>query len=95
VLAGDLNTTPAGFPNASIGSDGRTAFDQLVEGNDLQWQPQSPPDARQLTFSTLKPGNVIDWILVSKKHWDFIDYGVFPSQLSDHFPVQAVIKIRH
>ncbi len=90
IAVGDFNSTPTGFPRAEQSTTGKTAFDVLVASNQFQFQPRLKPSADEMTFLSSDPTQVIDWILIPP-NWEFADYKVIKSTLSDHRPVSATI----
>jgi endonuclease/exonuclease/phosphatase family metal-dependent hydrolase len=102
IAAGDFNSTPIGFPQSSQTPSGDNALQRLIDCDDFCYSPVEPPSPGQLTFSTMSPKSVIDWILVSKKKNEhqsfdssspFTSYEVIPTDLSDHRPVVAEITL--
>jgi len=91
VLAGDVNSTRGGFPQAERGAAGLTAIDILTQTY------SGPPlfgtsDARlasQLTFPSQAPHACIDWILSDQLA--VTDRFVLPGLHSDHLAVRAVL----
>jgi len=103
IAAGDFNSTPTGFPQSSQTSDGDNALQRLIDCDAFFCCPADPPSSEQLTFSTMSPKSVIDWILVSKKPPadqsidppnSFVSYEAIPTDLSDHRPIVAEITLR-
>jgi endonuclease/exonuclease/phosphatase family metal-dependent hydrolase len=89
VVAGDLNSTPSGFPNSQADAVEGNALDVLDASSLFQRRPEQPPkDSMTLTYHSTQPKSVIDWVLVPR-YWQFIDYRVESSELSDHRPVVA------
>ena len=89
IVAGDLNSTPPGFPESARDAGGRNAVATLDASGRFRRMPvDPPPSAALLTFPSPEPTRLIDWILVPPD-WDFLDYAVEPSPLSDHRPVRA------
>ena len=86
VVAGDLNSTPEGFPHAQLTSGGRTALSFLLGGGAYRTMPERDPTPQDLTFSVDKPRSVIDWILVPQR-WTITAKIVEDWPLSDHKPV--------
>ena len=83
-VAGDLNSTPNGFPGWSTDSHGANAIDVLDQSAIFLRHPESPPtDKSDYTFHSANPASVIDWILVPRG-WRLTDRRVHASQLSDH-----------
>lgn len=92
LVAGDLNSTPPGFPWSQTDHDGRNAVALLDESHLFQRRPMDPPTATtDLTFHATDPRSVIDWILIPTS-WKFVRYEVIPSELSDHRPVIAEVE---
>ena len=89
VVAGDLNSTPSGFPNSQADAVAGNALDLLDASSLFQRRPEQAPDnSTKLTYHSTQPKSVIDWVL-APKYWQFIDYRVELSALSDHRPVVA------
>jgi endonuclease/exonuclease/phosphatase family metal-dependent hydrolase len=89
IVAGDLNSTPPGFPQSASDSSGNNAIAILDGSGRLQRKPiATPPTNQDLTYHSVEPRCVIDWILIPPK-WRFVQYGVELSHLSDHRPVYA------
>ena len=91
VVAGDLNTTPSQFPNSQSDSDGINAFDKLIEQTEFSYSPNSVAGTQSLTYSSVNPKLLIDWILLSHE-LRLIKQEIIDSQLSDHRPVVATIE---
>ena len=89
IVAGDLNSTPPGFPKSAAGHDGTNAIAMFDKSGRFQRSPTDRPlsDA-DLTFHSVEPSSVIDWILIPAD-WRFLQYTVGSSQLSDHRPIYA------
>lgn len=91
IVAGDLNSTPPGFPESASDPDGNNAMETLDDASCFQRSPLSRPVAAdELTFHCVEPRCVIDWVLIPLD-WHFLQYSVELSQLSDHRPVHADI----
>jgi endonuclease/exonuclease/phosphatase family metal-dependent hydrolase len=86
VLAGDMNSAPAGFPHAERTDDGRTALSVLLSGGAYRTMPEGEPTPQDLTFSTDDPHCAIDWIMVPTQ-WNIVAKDVRDWPLSDHQPV--------
>jgi endonuclease/exonuclease/phosphatase family metal-dependent hydrolase len=93
ILAGDFNSTPPGFPQAAEDDHQRNAIAVLQEDGRFHSRPLRAPAPTDLTFSSDSPRSVIDWIFIPSS-WQFADYVVEPSTLSDHRPVYADIELR-
>ena len=91
VIAGDLNTTPSHFPNSQYDSDGINAFDKLIEQTEFSYSPNSIADTQSLTYSSIEPILLIDWILLSHG-LRLVKQEIVDSQLSDHRPVVATME---
>ena len=89
IVAGDLNSTPPGYPESETDPGGVNAIEVFGNCGAFQRQrlAQSPADG-DLTFHAAKPTCVIDWILIPSD-WGFLQYRVELSELSDHRPVYA------
>jgi len=92
ILAGDFNSSPAGFPGAQPDAGGRTALGLLINSGRFHTIPDGPPAPSELTFPSWKPDRLIDWILVPPD-WDIEFRRVIDSPLSDHCPVVVEIRI--
>ncbi len=92
IAIGDFNSTPSSFPSAECDSDGQNAMDVLLESQHFAVTPESVPIVAGMTYSSMKPDRVIDWILIPKT-WSFSNHRVILSDLSDHRPVVADLLI--
>ena len=90
LLAGDLNSTPPGYPQACQDNHGENAITCLDTSQLFKRLPNKPPTPEQLTFSSSQPQTVIDWIMAPTT-WNFENYQAIDSRLSDHRPVMAII----
>jgi endonuclease/exonuclease/phosphatase family metal-dependent hydrolase len=94
ILAGDFNSSPLHYPLATPDPSGQTALSWLwAQGG---WQtrprPEEMPAPQDLTFSSLYPRQVIDWILVPG-HWHIHSHRVVDSGLSDHRLVLTEVEV--
>ena len=65
ILAGDLNSTPSGFPESEIDGHGNNAIQTFDRSGFFQgFQPELPLTSEDLTFHSVHPEMVIDWILI-------------------------------
>lgn len=93
VVAGDMNSTPPSFPNTDADADGRNAITTFDQSERFRRSPVAPPTGTDhLTFHSAKPTCIIDWILIPSG-WEFLDYDVRSSPLSDHRPVVADVMM--
>ena len=92
VLAGDFNSTPVDFPCATLDPEGTTAMSVLFESGRWKTLPTGKPAAHELTFSTIKPQSVIDWILIPRD-WKIISKKVIGGELSDHYAVIMEVEV--
>jgi endonuclease/exonuclease/phosphatase family metal-dependent hydrolase len=94
IMAGDFNSTPARYPLATPDPSGRTALGWLWDQGGYQTRPlpTGMPAPGDLTFSTLNPRQVIDWILVPH-HWRILSHRVVAAGLSDHCLVLLEVEI--
>lgn len=92
VVAGDLNSTPPGFPTAVLSPDGENAMSILLESGGYRASPTTGPAPSDLTFRAGRPMKVIDWILVPPT-WRISSKEVVASDLSDHLPVVLEVEI--
>lgn len=93
IAAGDFNSTLPAFPHAATTANGRSAMRVLRDSGDFIMHPQTLPEPSELTFSSLDPSRVIDWVLIPKT-CEFVDYQVLDSQLSDHRPLLVTVRLR-
>jgi len=93
VVAGDLNSTPVGFPAARSDPRGQTALSILLADGGFRTLPSAKPRAEDLTFSTTIPRSVIDWILVPPD-WRILSRTAIDTKLSDHRPVVMEVQVR-
>lgn len=94
ILAGDFNSTPAGFPfhESPPPEIGEWNAIQLVNRNGFQVRPAADPAAKDFTYPARQPDRVIDWIAVPAA-WRFVEYRVLDTRLSDHRPVLATLQM--
>lgn len=92
IIAGDFNSTPTGFPGSRSSSGGENAMDVLDAIGRFRRSPEQVPEPDQLTFPSVEPKRVIDWI-VAPNSYGFERYVVVPSELSDHRPVVADLAL--
>ena len=93
IAAGDLNSTPCGFPDAARDANGQNAIGVLDGSGYFRRSPEKPPVAESdMTFHSAEPTRVIDWILIPRE-WSFVEYSVESCELSDHRPVWAEIEV--
>lgn len=91
VIAGDLNSTPPDFPNSGTDSEGQNAIAKLDSLTSLQRTPKTAPAAAGRTFRSYNPVSTIDWIFIPNG-WQYTNYRVIDSELSDHRPVVADVE---
>lgn len=91
IIVGDLNSTPSGFPNFQTSADSRNAIDILSAAPFSRHPLQPPVNNDALTFHSAAPKSIIDWILIPDD-WQFSNYRVLLSELSDHRPVATEIS---
>ncbi|QDT46919.1 Endonuclease/Exonuclease/phosphatase family protein [Symmachiella dynata] len=91
IVAGDLNSTPPGFPDARTTADGENAMAILQESGLFQWRPRADPTPGDMTYSSTNPVQVIDWILIPPNA-SFVAYEVLEGDLSDHRAVSATLR---
>jgi endonuclease/exonuclease/phosphatase family metal-dependent hydrolase len=91
IIAGDLNSTPPGFPQCVTDTNGNNAIQLLDSCQHFQRMPIDPPEDDSLyTYDSANPVSVIDWLLIPQD-WQFTGYHVEQSELSDHRPIWATI----
>lgn len=94
VVAGDLNSTAPGFPKCSTDPNGSNAIETLDSSGYFQRLPLIPPETpEELTFRSSNPSSIIDWVLIPPD-WQFLQYSVELSELSDHRPICATVLLR-
>jgi endonuclease/exonuclease/phosphatase family metal-dependent hydrolase len=93
ILAGDFNSTPRNYPRATPDPQGQTALSWLLGQGAYQTWPTGPPRREDLTFSSLEPRMVIDWILIPRD-WKIMAKEVGGGQLSDHLAVVMEVEVR-
>ena len=93
VVAGDFNSTPVDFPCATLDPEGTTAMSVVLESGQWKTLPTGKPSSEDLTFSTMKPESVIDWILIPPS-WKILSKKVMGGQLSDHYAVVMEVQVR-
>jgi endonuclease/exonuclease/phosphatase family metal-dependent hydrolase len=92
IVAGDLNASPSGYMLAQQDDAGRNAIDAFDRARLFRRRPDGQQvDETNFTFPSDQPECVIDWILIPSS-WEFIEYRVHRSDVSDHRAVLAVIK---
>jgi endonuclease/exonuclease/phosphatase family metal-dependent hydrolase len=89
IVAGDLNSTPPGFPHSN--ADGQNAIALLDATGKFRRFPMTPPDESAMTYPSIRGRSVIDWILIPAS-WRFREYRVIASELSDHRPIVAEVE---
>jgi endonuclease/exonuclease/phosphatase family metal-dependent hydrolase len=92
IAAGDFNSAPAWFPDATPDSGGQTAVSWLLASGAYQTRPIGEPTREDSTFWSRKPGAVIDWILVPEG-WGIISKTTINRPLSDHLAVVMEVEI--
>ena len=93
LAAGDFNSTQAGFPTPYAADWPRTAVSVLCDADGpLRSLPVGPPAPGDLTFPSIRPDRVIDWILFPPE-WTPLDYRALPVALADHRPVVARFRL--
>lgn len=92
IIAGDLNSSPSGFPESVKDANGDNAIETLDASRLFQrWPLLFPSDEHDCTFPSTDPAIVIDWILIPR-NWSFSSYSVNPATLSDHRLIYADVK---
>lgn len=96
ILGGDLNTTPSWAPHSTKDTDGKNAFEVLEAATRLLYPPTEGaqwPNQDDLTYSTMEPKSVIDWVLYDPDAFRATSSEVIQTKLSDHFPVVVELEI--
>jgi endonuclease/exonuclease/phosphatase family metal-dependent hydrolase len=83
ILAGDMNSSPVGFPKATPTSDGQTCMSYLLATGAYRTAPLGEPTPGDYTFPSANPTHIIDWILVSQD-WKIVSRTVLSQPFSDH-----------
>ena len=93
IIAGDMNSTPAGFPGHHVDQQEQNAVGVFDRSDLFVRNPETaPPDKQSLTFPSTAPRIVIDWIFAPVDS-RFENYQVIQSELSDHLPVAAEVNV--
>ncbi len=92
ILAGDMNSSPPGFPHSLSDANGRNAMAIYDESGLFRRSTNSESSIDSMTFPAHAPTRVIDWILIPK-HWRYRSYQTVPTDLSDHRAVVADIGL--
>lgn len=92
IAAGDFNSAPADFPHATPDPHGETAVSWLLARGAYQTLPTTAPSRDDLTYWSVKPSRVIDWILVPPG-WKIISKTALPRPLSDHKAVVMEVEV--
>ena len=93
ILAGDLNSSPSGFPHSQSDTDAGNAVDILDASSLFQRQPEQPSgSSAESTYHSTRPESIIDWILVPR-NWQILEYRVESPTLSDHRPVVVELSL--
>lgn len=82
-IAGDLNSSPEGFP-CSQQINGQNTLSVLLESGNYLTLPVENPSTSDFTITTGNPCAVVDWVLVPKS-WKIVSRKVIPSLASDHY----------
>ncbi len=92
IAVGDFNSTPHSFPKTERSTRGQNAMDLLLKSRRFEPHTQEMPTQNEMTYSSTVPTCVIDWILIPVD-WRFAGYRIVASQLSDHRPVVADLRL--
>lgn len=93
LIAGDFNSTPAGFPQSTTDASMGNAMDKVDKSDLFQRRPiDLPVGESDFTFHSSDPRSVIDWILASDD-WEVVEYKAIPSLLSDHRMLVAEVLL--
>ena len=90
--AGDFNSTLPGWPRAMADARGRTAMSVLLESGHWRTLPTTQPAPADLTFSSIRPMSVIDWILAPANS-SILSKKVLRLPLSDHNLVAMEVQV--
>ena len=91
IIAGDLNSTPPGFPQSVTDERNNNAISVFDASTHFKRLPIDPPTMGRMTYHTTKPKSVIDWILIPRG-WSFLAYDVESRALSDHRLIRADVR---
>ena len=91
ILAGDMNSSPIGFPKATPTPEGQTCLSYLLATGAYRTAPLTEYGPDDYTFHSANPTKIIDWILVSQD-WEIISRAVLPKPFSDHNAVLMEIQ---
>ena len=93
VIAGDMNSSPIGFPGNTMTEDGRNAIETFLAADSLsESQVDVPEISAEFTFPSNDPRIVIDWFFANER-LRFGSYRVIESELSDHRPIVAEFQL--
>ncbi len=92
VILGDFNSTPTGYPKSSLSTSSQNAISYLLDNTEFKTDSALQNDAAFYTFPKEKPDRVIDWIF-GNSELTVDNLHVIDSELSDHLPVVANIKL--
>jgi len=90
-IAGDFNSTPTGMPGSQLAAGNGNTIDRLDESN-LFSRPSMANDKANFTFPSHDPRSTIDWIMAPFA-FEFVEYRVLQTDLSDHLPVFARVRV--
>lgn len=94
VIAGDMNSSPRGFPGSKTTQDGRNAIERFLAARWLTpSQVDVPESLREFTFRADGPRTVIDWFFAGEGLVFGDRYRVVESLLSDHRPIVAEFRL--
>jgi len=89
IALGDFNAAPTGYPTAETDASGVNTMDLFFANQRFTTLPMGlPVNPNDFTFPSVKPNQVIDWIVVSSP-WKIAEREVLQSHDSDHLPVIA------
>ena len=91
LVVGDLNSSPAGFPNHRV-YNGENAMDILLGGGGYTTSPLKDPTPADCTIVVGKPTATVDWILVPSA-WQILSRRVLPLAASDHYAVVLEARV--
>ena len=92
IAAGDFNSAPVNFPFATPDTSGETAVSWLLARGAYQTLPIGEPTQDDLTYYSLRPSAVIDWILVPEG-WRINSKTTVNRPLSDHKAVVMEVEV--
>lgn len=92
VAAGDFNSTPSGQPSSQSTTEGENAMNRLLDNGQMRTGVAWSDQIAAFSFPSPAPQRRLDWVLVNEG-LEILDDEILDSQLSDHRPVMATIRV--